>query len=141
LAMARDQAYEIDKARHEGFAGLSHELRTPLNAIIGFGQAIEEELWGAIGNLKYRDYAHNIVHAGRHLEILIQEAMDLSRLESGRIVLDEREVDLAELIGDCETLVAERALAKGSACTRICRPVRSGCIVIRPSSVRSSSTF
>lgn len=113
LAMAREHAREIDRTRHEGFANLSHELRTPLNAIIGFGQAIEAELWGAIGNQRYTEYARNIVHAGEHLDILIQQAMDLSRLESGRITLEEQDVPIDGLAATCEALIAERAKKQG----------------------------
>lgn len=112
VGLAREQADEIDRLRHEGFASLSHELRTPLNAIFGFGQAIEEELWGKVGNERYKEYAHNIVQAGRHLEFLIEEAMDLSRMQSGRVTLEEREFDIGELARDCETLVADRAHGK-----------------------------
>lgn len=113
LAMAREHAREIDRTRHEGFASLSHELRTPLNAIIGFGQAIEAELWGPIGNQRYIDYAGNIVHAGEHLDILIEQAMDLSRLESGRITLEEDDVSVGDLVATCEALIAERAKVQG----------------------------
>ncbi|WP_051245121.1 sensor histidine kinase [Thalassobaculum salexigens] len=113
LAMAREHAREIDRTRHDGFASLSHELRTPLNAIIGFGQAIEAELWGPIGNKRYTEYASNIVHAGEHLDILIGQAMDLSRLESGRITLEEELVPLAELASTCKALIAERASSQG----------------------------
>lgn len=113
LAMARDHASEIDRTRHEGFANLSHELRTPLNAIIGFGQAIEAELWGPIDNRRYVEYASNIVHAGEHLDNLIGQAMDLSRLESGRISLDEEDVAIGELAMACESLIAARAKTQG----------------------------
>jgi two-component system cell cycle sensor histidine kinase PleC len=113
LAMARDHAREIDRTRHEGFASLSHELRTPLNAIIGFGQAIEAELWGPIGNRRYVEYASNIVHAGEHLDNLIGQAMDLSRIESGRISLEEQDVAISALASDCEALIAARAKSQG----------------------------
>ncbi len=113
LAMAREHAREVDRTRHDGFASLSHELRTPLNAIIGFGQAIEAELWGPIGNKRYIEYASNIVHAGEHLDILIGQAMDLSRLETGRIALEEEVVPLAEMAATCEALIAERAASQG----------------------------
>lgn len=112
LAIARDHARELDRTRHEGFASLSHELRTPLNAIIGFGQAIEAELWGPIGNRRYVEYASNIVHAGEHLDGLIGQAMDLSRLESGRITLEEQDVAIADLAADCEALIAARAASQ-----------------------------
>ncbi|WPZ35214.1 HAMP domain-containing sensor histidine kinase [Thalassobaculum sp. OXR-137] len=122
LGMAREHARELDRTRHDGFASLSHELRTPLNAIIGFGQAIEAELWGPVGNKRYVEYASNIVHAGQHLDILIGQAMDLSRLESGRITLDEEEVPLAELAATCEALIAERASSQGLTLTATVDP-------------------
>ena len=113
LGMAREHAREMDRTRHDGFASLSHELRTPLNAIIGFGQAIEAELWGPIGSSRYIEYASHIVHAGQHLDILISQAMDLSRLESGRVTLDEEEVSMAEVATACEALISERAASQG----------------------------
>jgi two-component system cell cycle sensor histidine kinase PleC len=122
LAMAREYARELDRTRHDGFASLSHELRTPLNAIIGFGQAIEAELWGPIGNKRYTEYASNIVHAGEHLDILIGQAMDLSRLESGRITLDEERVPLTELATACEALISGRAASQGLTLTVAVEP-------------------
>ncbi|MCR9070459.1 MAG: HAMP domain-containing histidine kinase [Alphaproteobacteria bacterium] len=135
LAMARDHAREIDRTRHEGFASLSHELRTPLNAIIGFGQAIEAELWGPISNRRYVEYASNIVHAGEHLDNLIGQAMDLSRLESGGISLEEQDVAIAALASDCEALIAARAKSQGLTLTV---EVEEGLPLVRcdPSKVR-----
>ena len=122
VAIAREHAREVEKARHEGFAGLSHELRTPLNAIVGFGQAVEAELWGSLGNPRYREYAHNIVHAGQHLEILINQALDLSRLETARTPLEETTVDLEQVAADCHALIADRAKQKGVALQMTVQP-------------------
>ncbi len=112
VAIAREQALAVEKTRHEGFAGLSHELRTPLNAIIGFGQAMETELWGELGSPRYQEYAHNIVHAGQHLDILINGALDLSRIATGKMELEEVAVDLGAVARDCQTLITNRAQEK-----------------------------
>ena len=94
---------------------MSHELRTPLNAIIGFSEIIEREMFGALMNDRYRDYAGSIHKSGTHLLDIISDILDLAKIEANRIVLDEEQIDMAEVIAMCATLVSGRADAAGVA--------------------------
>jgi signal transduction histidine kinase len=87
---------------------MSHELRTPLNAIIGFSEVIESQVLGE-NVVRDRDYAHEIHSAGLHLLEIINDILDLSKIEAGRLDLHETPVDLAQLIDSCLRLVKERA--------------------------------
>jgi signal transduction histidine kinase len=91
---------------------MSHELRTPLNAIIGFSEFIEREILGAIGEKRYVSYAHDIHESGRHLLLLINDILDLSRVEAGAITLAETEFDLSIAVRAADRLVRERAQKK-----------------------------
>ncbi len=82
---------------------MSHELRTPLNAILGFSEVMKTELFGPIENPTYRDYAGNILDSGRHLLQLINEILDLTRIEAGRYELHEEPVRLAEVVASYAT--------------------------------------
>ena len=92
---------------------MSHELRTPLNAIIGFSQIIHAEMFGPMGNSKYREYGGDIASSGQHLLSLINDLLDLSRIEAGRFKLDEEDIDLNETIPHCVHLVQDNADAAG----------------------------
>ena len=76
---------------------MSHELRTPLNAIIGFSDIITKELLGPIGNAQYAEYCNDINESGSHLLSIINEILDLAKAESGKLSLQEDEIDLAGL--------------------------------------------
>jgi signal transduction histidine kinase len=88
---------------------MSHELRTPLNAIIGFSEIMMGELFGKMGDDRYRDYAKDVHNSGRHLLELINDILDLSKIEAGKLDLHEDEVDVAHVLTNCERLVRERA--------------------------------
>jgi two-component system cell cycle sensor histidine kinase PleC len=92
---------------------MSHELRTPLNAILGFSEVMKSELLGPIENDNYKEYAGNIHDSGKHLLQLINEILDLSRIEAGRYELHEEPVRLAEVVQDCLRLLTLRAESKG----------------------------
>jgi len=109
LSMACEQAEYANRAKSEFLANMSHELRTPLNAILGFSEVIEAEAFGAIGNEKYREYVELIHESGKHLLALINDLLDLSKVEAGKQDLLEEEVDMAEVVEACIVLVAERA--------------------------------
>ncbi|MEQ1653087.1 MAG: HAMP domain-containing sensor histidine kinase [Hyphomicrobium sp.] len=110
---ARLRAEAANKAKSRFLATMSHELRTPLNAIMGFSEVMEKELLGPIGNDTYREYAGNVYTSGNHLLQLINEILDLSRIEAGRYDLHEETIRLTDVAEDCERLIKIRADAKG----------------------------
>ncbi|HEY0838361.1 MAG TPA: ATP-binding protein, partial [Azospirillum sp.] len=106
LAHAKEQAESANRTKGAFLATMSHELRTPLNAIIGFSEIMVHEVFGPLGSERYRAYAAHIQTSGTHLLELINDVLDMSKLEAGRYALDEREVDLAELLDSCMALSA-----------------------------------
>ena len=109
---ARRRAEGANKAKSRFLATMSHELRTPLNAIMGFSEVMEKELLGPIGSDVYRDYAHSIYQSGDHLLSIINEILDLSRIEAGRYDLSEEAIRLTDIAEDCQRLVKIKADAK-----------------------------
>jgi signal transduction histidine kinase len=109
IAIARDDAEAANRAKSEFLTLMSHELRTPLNAIIGFSEIIKGEMFGPVGTPRYRDYAKDVHDSGQHLLGLINDILDLSKIEAGQLELDEEDVDVAEVIQSCLRLVRERA--------------------------------
>ncbi|MGE5147721.1 MAG: sensor histidine kinase, partial [Candidatus Eiseniibacteriota bacterium] len=85
------------------------ELRTPLNAIIGFAEMMEMEVFGDLGNDHYREYISDIHHSGQHLLNLINDILDVSKVEAGKIELRESDIDVADVIASCVRLMTERA--------------------------------
>ena len=110
-ARRRAEAANIAKSRF--LATMSHELRTPLNAILGFSEVMKTELMGPIGTKVYKEYSGNIHDSGRHLLHLINEILDLSRIEAGKYELNEEAVRLADIVEDCHRLLKLRAEGKG----------------------------
>jgi two-component system cell cycle sensor histidine kinase PleC len=110
---SRRRAEEANLAKSRFLATMSHELRTPLNAILGFSEVMKNEVLGPMQNATYREYASDIHASGEHLLALINEILDLSRVEAGRYELNEEPVTLVHVIADCENLVRLRARAKG----------------------------
>jgi len=110
---ARRRAEAANVAKSRFLATMSHELRTPLNAILGFSEVMKTELLGPMHNDNYREYASSIHDSGRHLLQLINEILDLSRIESGRYELHEEPVRLGDLLADCLRLLHLRAQSKG----------------------------
>jgi signal transduction histidine kinase len=111
LARARDAAEAANKAKTGFLANMSHELRTPLNAVIGFAEVLEGEVLGELGNSRYRDYARDIRESGTHLLDLINDLLDLSKAEAGKLVLTEEPVDLGEAVEVSIAMVQPRAEA------------------------------
>lgn len=110
LIAARDQAEQANKAKSEFLSSMSHELRTPMNAILGFGQLLEIE---ANINTDQADYVGEILKAGRHLLELINEVLDLSKIESGTMNLSMELLSCAELVDESVALVKPIAQAQG----------------------------
>ncbi len=109
LASMRDEAERANRTKSEFLANMSHELRSPLNAVIGFAEIMKDELFGALGNGQYREYAYDIWSSGRHLLDLINDILDLSKIEAGKLELVESRFDLGQTIDTCIRLVAGRA--------------------------------
>jgi two-component system, cell cycle sensor histidine kinase PleC len=110
---ARHRAEAANIAKSTFLATMSHELRTPLNAILGFSEVMQVELFGPMNNPHYKEYADNIHDSGRHLLHLINEILDLSRIESGRYELHEEAVRLTDIVDDCLKLLKLKADGKG----------------------------
>jgi two-component system, cell cycle sensor histidine kinase PleC len=110
-ARRRAEAANIAKSRF--LAQMSHELRTPLNAILGFSEVMKSETFGAHAVPAYKDYAAYIHSSGKHLLELINEILDLSRIEAGHYELNEEPVSLARIVEDCHHLLNLRAGNRG----------------------------
>ncbi len=109
ILLGKEQAEIANRAKSEFLANMSHELRTPLNAIIGFAEIITGEVLGAVGNAKYRDYAKDISDSGQHLLEIINDILDLSKIETGQVALREEEIDVPAAVRSCLKLLKERA--------------------------------
>jgi two-component system cell cycle sensor histidine kinase PleC len=115
--------YETEKVRAEGanqaksefLANMSHELRTPLNAINGFSEIMIAEMYGPLGDTRYRDYCRDILNSGQHLLALINDILDMSKIEAGKMSLRFDPLSLAEVAEDALRLVRNRAEAAGLA--------------------------
>jgi two-component system cell cycle sensor histidine kinase PleC len=112
-ARRRAEAANIAKSRF--LAQMSHELRTPLNAILGFSEVMKNEIFGNHAVTTYKDYSGDIHSSGVHLLGLINEILDLSRIEAGRYELNEESISLAHVVEDCHHLLKLRASNRGLA--------------------------
>ncbi|HYI90240.1 MAG TPA: HAMP domain-containing sensor histidine kinase, partial [Beijerinckiaceae bacterium] len=106
------QAESANRAKSEFLANMSHELRTPLNAIIGFAEVMEGGMFGPIGCDKYAEYCHDIRSSGQYLLSVINDILDMSRIEAGRIDLARKPVVLDQVVARATKLVSELARSK-----------------------------
>lgn len=113
LKKQRQVAITASRAKSDFLARMSHELRSPLNAVLGFSEVIAEDLFGPAGVSRYQDYAQNIHDAGSHLLALINDILDLSKVEAGELQLTLEPIELKELIGSSVQLMAPMAEKRG----------------------------
>ncbi len=109
LEILAEQANTANRAKTEFLANMSHELRTPLNAIIGFSELIKAQTFGDIAEPRYVEYAGDIHKSGAHLLLVINDILDMSKIESGNLELEMQKVELAEVTESCMRLIAPRA--------------------------------
>jgi two-component system cell cycle sensor histidine kinase PleC len=110
---ARHRAEAANVAKSRFLAQMSHELRTPLNAILGFSEVMKSEIFGPHAVPAYKEYSADIHNSGVHLLNLINEILDLSRIEAGRYELNEEAVSLVHVVADCHHLLKLRASSRG----------------------------
>jgi len=113
LRRSMQEAEIANQSKSEFLANMSHELRTPLNAILGFSEMMEQHVFGKLGARQYDEYVGHIHESGRHLLDIINDILDLSKVESGRLTLREEEIDIAPVFEDVKTLLAQRARERG----------------------------
>ncbi len=114
LALAKSELEYANASRSRFLSIVSHELRTPMNAIIGFSEILEKELLGPLGNRKYKEYANDIFASGQHLLSLINDFLDMSKVEAGKWRISRGPTDIDSLVRSCCRLMSEQALAVGA---------------------------
>lgn len=113
LIEAKNRAERSDRMKSEFLASMSHELRTPLNAILGFSEVLKSGMLGPVGHPKYMEYVGDIHDAGSHLLRLINDLLDLAKIEAGRFELEEKTLSLPGALESCLRLMNERAARGG----------------------------
>ena len=112
LTRARDEAESASRAKTQFLASMSHELRTPLNAVIGFSEILNRELFGALGEQRYRDYARMIHESGEHLLHVVNDILDMSKIEAGKFKLLKEPFDVSSLVSSCADVMRHAVEAK-----------------------------
>jgi two-component system cell cycle sensor histidine kinase PleC len=109
--VARLGSPEAASAAERNFlANMSHELRTPLNAIIGFSEVMKDEVFGPMGNAKYREYTVSILASGRHLLDVINSLLDLAKRDAGKMKLEAEPLELRGILENCGGIMREQCL-------------------------------
>ena len=112
-AAERNRAEGANRSKSEFLANMSHELRTPLNAIIGFSEIMSEQMFGPMGAPKYSEYAYDIHKSGQFLLDVINDILDMSKIEAGKLELELSDVNLSNIIDDALRLISPRAAESG----------------------------
>ena len=112
LLRTRDEAESASRAKTQFLANMSHELRTPLNAVIGFSEILNRELFGTLGEQRYRDYARLIHESGEHLLNVVNDILDMSKIEAGKFKIVKEPFDIASLINSCGEVMRHAAEKK-----------------------------
>ncbi len=113
LRLAKEQADAANQAKSTFLANMSHELRTPLNAIIGFSEMMMKETFGPLANGRYKEYMGDIHQSARHLLDIINEVLDMSKIEAGKVELDEEYFDVTHVIAAVTRMMDSRAFSSG----------------------------
>jgi len=106
-------AEHASRAKSDFLAHVSHELRTPLNAVIGFSEIIHREMYGPVGDPRYREYAADIQFSGQHLLAIVNDILDVAKAEAGELVMEDERVDVADVAAASLALIQQRAGTAG----------------------------
>lgn len=117
LLDAINAAELANRTKSAFLANMSHELRTPLNAIIGFSEILTGQLFGKLENERYLDYAKDINDTGKHLLTVLNDLLDISRIEAGFVTLDEGTIDIRQMIRSCARMLSDRVTEAGLSLT------------------------
>jgi len=109
LREAKARAEAENRAKTEYLAAVTHEIRTPLNAILGFTEVIMDERFGPVGNARYREYIKDIHASGAHVMSLVNDLLDLSKIEAGKLELNFQAVDVNQIVAECVSLIQPQA--------------------------------
>lgn len=120
LHEAMVEAQAANRAKSRFLANMSHDLRTPLNAIMGFSEIMQAEVFGPVGHPRYAEYVRDVRSSAVHLLELIDDLLDLARIESGRIDMLEERLVIADIVDDAMMLVAPRCEARGVTLAKTC---------------------
>jgi len=115
LTRALDAAAAASQAKSQFLATMSHELRTPLNAIIGFSELLKGELFGPIGDARYKGYVNDVHRSGKHLLSLVNDVLDFSKIDAGHLTLQEDQIDIREALATSLRMVEGQASGNGVA--------------------------